>query len=394
MNDKGMTMKSKEMAVNDKGMAVKNKEMAINSKGGHAEESESFIRLKHVKKLYYPGTKREIAALKGIDLDIEKGEIFGVIGYSGAGKSTLIRLINALEKPTDGEVWVGGVNMATLTGDALRRKRMKIGMIFQHFNLLWSRTALENVLFPLELAGWPRARATQRARELLDIVSLSHRKDAYPARLSGGEKQRVGIARALANEPDLLLSDEATSALDPKTTDDILELLLSINRTLGITIVLITHEMRVIEKICDRVAVLDEGVIKEVGRVRDVFAKPQSAIAKRFVAEALDAEDVLMRETARGPVSEPATDRLLTSSGETRRWRLIFVGEVAERPVITELIRQHAVEINILRGEIKRLKDTPFGTLTVEVSGRLEDIQKARRYLEQTGVIIEPPGEE
>lgn len=347
-------------------------------------EQEPLIRLKDVKKVYYQGTKREIPALKGIDLDIQKGEIFGVIGYSGAGKSTLIRLINALEKPTNGEVWVGGVNMARLQGEALRRKRMKIGMIFQHFNLLWSRTALENVLFPLELAGWPRARALSRARELLGIVGLKSRQDAYPARLSGGEKQRVGIARALANEPDLLLSDEATSALDPKTTDDILDLLLSINRTFGITIVLITHEMRVIEKICDRVAVLDEGVIKEVGTVRDVFAKPQSAIARRFVAEALDTDGV-----GEKALSDVQPDPKAASSMARRTWRLIFVGDVAEQPIITELIRHHAVSINILRGEIKRLKDTPFGTLTVEVVGLSDDIQKARHYLEHAGVIIE-----
>lgn len=351
-------------------------------------DQQPLIRLKDVKKVYYRGTKREIPALKGIDLDIQKGEIFGVIGFSGAGKSTLIRLINALEQPTDGEVWVGGVNMATLHGEALRRKRMKIGMIFQHFNLLWSRTALENVLFPLELAGWPRARALLRARELLGIVGLENRQDAYPARLSGGEKQRVGIARALANEPDLLLSDEATSALDPKTTDDILNLLLSINRTFGITIVLITHEMRVIEKICDRVAVLDEGVIKEVGYVRDVFAKPQSAIARRFVAEALDAD--LASDTT---LSDVKNDQASASSIVRRQWRLIFVGDVAEQPIITDLIRHHAVSINIVRGEIKRLKDTPFGTLTVEVVGLIDDIQSARQYLEQAGVIIETQGE-
>ncbi|CAM3340255.1 methionine ABC transporter ATP-binding protein [Hydrogenibacillus schlegelii] len=341
-------------------------------------DEETIIRLENVQKVYV-GRGAPVEALKNINLTIRRGEIFGVIGESGAGKSTLIRLINFLERPTGGRVWVDGVDLATLSPEALRKKRMKIGMIFQHFNLLWSRTVFENVRFPLELAGWPKDRAQARVEALLDLVGLRHRRDAYPAQLSGGEKQRVGIARALANEPDILLSDEATSALDPKTTDDILDLILSINRRFGITVVLITHEMHVIEKICDRVAVLDRGVIQEVGPVPDVFSRPKSAVARRFIAEVFDPPSD--GKGASGP-----------AEGDGRRTealRLVFVGAVAEAPIIHRLIRSHDVEVNILRGEIKRLKDVPFGTLTVRLTGTPAELTAARAFLTEAGVIVE-----
>lgn len=227
----------------------------------------AIIRLEHVEKVYQPRGSAPVRALHPIDLTIEEGEIFGIVGPSGAGKSTLLRLINRLETPTRGRVWVEGQDLARLSPGELRRLRMKIGMIFQHFHLLWSRTALGNVLFPLELAGWPREKALSRARELLTRVGLSHRMDAYPARLSGGEKQRVGIARALATAPSILLSDEATSSLDPATTDDILQLIRDLHRELGFTVVLITHQMEVVEKICQRVAVLEKGSLQWVGPV-------------------------------------------------------------------------------------------------------------------------------
>ncbi|MBE3596456.1 MAG: ATP-binding cassette domain-containing protein [Hydrogenibacillus sp.] len=345
------------------------------------------IRFENVGKTYERRGQKPVEALKDIQLSIRRGEIFGVIGYSGAGKSTLIRMINLLERPTRGRVLVDGVDLATLSPEALRKKRMKIGMIFQHFNLLWSRTVFENVRFPLELAGWPKDKAARRVRELLAIVGLTHRIDAYPAQLSGGEKQRVGIARALANEPDILLSDEATSALDPKTTDDILALLESINRRFGITIVLITHEMRVVEKICDRVAVLDGGVIREMGTVAEVFGRPRSAIARKFVAEALS-------EAATGEAAPPdgVDDAHAGGASEAiaaKTLRLVFIGEVAEQPIIQRLIRSHDVEVNIIRGEIKRLKRTPFGTLTVRLRGREEALDSARDFLLGAGVIVE-----
>jgi D-methionine transport system ATP-binding protein len=224
-----------------------------------------------------------VPALRDIDLQVEKGDIFGIIGQSGAGKSTLIRCLNRLEEPDSGSVLVEGREITRLGKDELREARKKIGMIFQHFNLLDSRTVRDNVAFPLELAGCPKREIGPRVREILDLVGLSERENAYPAQLSGGQKQRVGIARALANRPELLLSDEATSALDPQTTSSILDLLADINRKLGLTIILITHEMQVIRQICSKVAVLDQGRIVETGTVQQVFSAPTSATMQRFL---------------------------------------------------------------------------------------------------------------
>ncbi|HHW15709.1 MAG TPA: ATP-binding cassette domain-containing protein, partial [Firmicutes bacterium] len=240
------------------------------------------IRLVDVKKTYRQG-KGETRALRGVTLQVEKGEIFGIIGPSGAGKSTLLRCINLLERPDSGEVWVDGQEITRLSGAALRRERRTIGMVFQHFNLLSSRTVAGNVAFPLEIAGVPRPAIRARVPELLALVGLEDKANAYPAALSGGQKQRVGIARALANHPKVLLSDEATSALDPETTKSILALLRRINRELGLTIVLITHEMTVVREVCDRVAVLEDGRIVEEGAVAEVFARPQAALTRRFV---------------------------------------------------------------------------------------------------------------
>ncbi|MCI1858788.1 MAG: ATP-binding cassette domain-containing protein [Sporolactobacillus sp.] len=240
------------------------------------------IQLNHVKKIFHTDNG-SVEALKNVSLTIKHGEIFGVIGYSGAGKSTLIRLINLLEKPTSGEIMVDGHQLTALSERELRNQRRQIGMIFQHFNLLWSRTVAENIAFPLELSGMKKEKRIKRVEELVEIVGLKGREHAYPSQLSGGQKQRVGIARALSSNPKVLLCDEATSALDPKTTDAILHLLREINRKFGITIVLITHEMQVVSKICDRVAVLDRGVIVEEGKVVDVFGNPQKPITREFV---------------------------------------------------------------------------------------------------------------
>ncbi|GMK39120.1 hypothetical protein PCCS19_21740 [Paenibacillus sp. CCS19] len=231
----------------------------------------------------YVTTKGSVSALDRIDLQIAAGEIFGIIGVSGAGKSTLIRCMNRLEEPDSGRIWIGGDDITQLSGRRLRKARQKIGMIFQHFNLLDGKTVYQNVAFPLVVAGHPRERIRLRVREILDLVNLSDKEEAYPAQLSGGQKQRVGIARALANEPDVLLSDEATSALDPETTYSILELLKDINRQLKLTIVLITHELEVLQHICDSMAVIENGRIVETGPVANLFLNPKSDTARRFV---------------------------------------------------------------------------------------------------------------
>ncbi|OZM57096.1 methionine ABC transporter ATP-binding protein [Lottiidibacillus patelloidae] len=241
------------------------------------------IKLNAVEKVFRRKKRPAVTAVSNINLTIEKGEIFGIIGYSGAGKSTLLRMINQLEKPTSGTVTVGNVDFTTLRGKQLRQARQKIGMIFQHFNLLWSRTAAENISLPLEVANVPKAERDAKVAELIKLVGLEGREDAYPAQLSGGQKQRVGIARALANNPSILLCDEATSALDPKTTDSILQLLLDINKRLGLTIVLITHEFDVIRKICKKVAVMENGSIVEQGNVQQIFHQPRHQATKSFV---------------------------------------------------------------------------------------------------------------
>lgn len=240
------------------------------------------IQISNVKKIFKTKDK-DIHAVTDISLSIKKGEIYGIIGYSGAGKSTLIRMLNGLETPTEGSVVVDGSEVSKLKGKKLRELRMQTGMIFQHFNLLWSRNVLENIMFPLEIAGVSKENRLQRAKELVELVGLTGRELQYPSELSGGQKQRVGIARALANSPKVLLCDEATSALDPETTNQILDLLLEINRKLQITIVLITHEMNVIQKICDRVAVMQDGRVVEEGTKKTVFESPKEEITKRFL---------------------------------------------------------------------------------------------------------------
>ena len=242
------------------------------------------IRVENVSKTY-TGKQGTVEAVKDVSLEISRGEIFGVIGFSGAGKSTLIRLLNGLETVTSGHIYINEKDIPTLKRKELLKERQKIAMIFQHFNLLWSRTVEENIAFSLEIAGVPKAERKAKVAELIDLVGLTGREKSYPSQLSGGQKQRVGIARALANDPEVLLCDEATSALDPKTTKDILKLLVEINQELGLTIVLITHEMHVVRQICHRVAVMEEGRVVESGEVIEVFKNPQQPITKQFVGE-------------------------------------------------------------------------------------------------------------
>lgn len=322
------------------------------------------IELKNVSKVFNDGTQ-EIVAVDDVSLHIDEGEIFGIIGYSGAGKSTLVRTLNGLEQPTSGSITVAGKELSRLSGKQLRQSRQKIGMIFQHFNILWSRTVVENIMFPLEIAGVPKKDQLERAQELVRLVGLDGREGAYPSELSGGQKQRVGIARALANDPDVLLCDEATSALDPKTTDDVLELLLDINRRLDLTIVIITHEMEVIRKICDRVAVMQGGRVVETGKTTDIFQNPKEKITREFIQQDED-EDI---------------DQLLSDFREYfpegRILRVTYPGNQSRVPIISRVSREFNVDINIIRGSIYTTQNSPVGTLYVQVFGDESDVDRA-----------------
>lgn len=333
------------------------------------------IQLQNLHKDYIVNGKM-IPALRGIDLSIEKGEIFGIIGHSGAGKSTLIRCINLLERPTTGSVNVEGVDLTKLDDRKLQEQRRQIGMIFQHFNLLSSSTVAENVAFPLKLAKRPKAEMERKVAELLALVGLSEHGHKYPAQLSGGQKQRVGIARALANDPKVLLCDEATSALDPQTTNSILALLLEINRKLGITVVLITHEMHVIRAICDRVAVIDGGKIVESGTVSDVFLKPQHQTTREFVEQVAD------------PIQ---LGELTDENARNRRSivRITFLGEQTYQPILFQTMQETGCSMNILQGTISRMKDTPYGQLVVELQGDEERCRLTIDTLRRRGLEVE-----
>ena len=334
------------------------------------------IDLKNVHKSYLVKDKL-IPALNGIDLSIVKGEIFGVIGHSGAGKSTLIRLINLLERPTGGDIIVDGEAILGFDTLALRNFRRNIGMIFQHFNLLSSKTVAENVSFPIRIAGErDAAKIDARVDQMLELVGLSRHKHKYPKQLSGGEKQRVGIARALANQPKILLCDEATSALDPQTTQSILQLLREINEKLKLTIVLITHEMDVIRTICDRVAVIDGGKIVESGPVTQVFLHPQHATTRNFVREAEHASE-----------DELSSSGAQASEGVVRR--LTFMNESMTQPVFTRVARECNVDFVILNGRFGKIKSTPCGQLTVAVQGDTANALMAMRQLSAAGVVVE-----
>ena len=316
---------------------------------------------------------KDTPALLPLDLRIEAGEVFGIIGHSGAGKSTLLRLINRLESASGGRIRVDGEDVGALDADGLRGLRRRVGMIFQHFNLLSSKTVAANIAFPLELAGASRADVGRRVDELLARVGLSEQAHKYPAQLSGGQKQRVGIARALATGPKLLLCDEATSALDPQTTASVLQLLSGINRELGLTIVLITHEMEVIRRVCDRVAVLDAGTLVESGPVSEVFLHPRHPTTRRFVAEAEHVDEgELHRDMAEVP------GRIL---------RLTFLGEKTYEPLLGRVAREAGVDYNILAGRIDRIKDTPYGQLTVSLVGG--DAELALAAFARAGVHVE-----
>ena len=342
------------------------------------------IKLINLKKSY-PGEHGEVVALKDISLTIGKGEIFGVIGKSGAGKSTLIRCINMLEVPTQGQVIVGGRDLTQMNEAELRNARKEIGMIFQHFNLLSSATVYDNIAFPLRLAGASAEDIAAKVRPLIDLVGLGGMEKRYPAQLSGGQKQRVGIARALASNPKVLLCDEATSALDPQTTKAILELIGNINRQLGLTVVVITHEMQVIKDICDRVAVIDNGIIAEQGTVVDVFTNPKQEITKEFISVLLSNE---LPTAFRG---EKITDE--PADGSYLLLRLIFLGESADNPVLANMIRRFPnIECTMLFGNLDQINRIPFGRMIIGITGKKEETDRAVAYLNEQDLWMEVIG--
>lgn len=321
------------------------------------------IQISDLHKVYKQNNHK-IVALDGISLYVKQGEVYGVLGQSGAGKSTLIRCVNQLEKPTSGSVIVNGQEMTTLSGAALRQARQHIGMIFQHFNLLSSRTVAQNIAFPLEVMGYSKIKRRQKVEELLTLVGLGKQANFYPAQLSGGQKQRVGIARALSGEPKVLLSDEATSALDPQTTRSILELLRDLNKRMGLTILLITHEMSVVKQICDSVAILNAGKIIEQGQVNDLIAKPDSLLAQEFF---------------------PRRNLFKTNLGATLV-TIAFTKEAANQPILATLVRRFDINFNILSGSVEFINGQRVGQLQLELTG---DITEALKYLKELGFAVE-----
>ena len=325
------------------------------------------IRLENVTKIFETkdGT---VTAADHVNLEIADGEIFGIIGFSGAGKSTLVRCLNLLERPNEGSVWFGDIDLTKATKKQLREARRSIGMIFQQFNLLAQRNVIDNICYPLEIAGVDRKTAREKAGKLLEIVDLTDKGRAYPAQLSGGQKQRVAIARALATDPKVLLCDEATSALDPLTTRNILELLKDINRNMGVTIVIITHEMRVVQQICDRVAVMSEGVVDESGTVREIFTNPRSEAARKLVIPERSSE-----------VRIPTKDYI----------RIVFDGQSSYEPVLSQLILKTGLELNILGASTEDIGGAAYGQLLIEKPDDRDKVRVIEDTLKEKGVIAE-----
>lgn len=318
---------------------------------------EHIIKVEHLSKTFGAGDS-QVAALQDVNLEVKKGEIFGIIGLSGAGKSTLVRCINLLERPDEGKVLFHDKDLMSLSSKALRKERRIISMIFQSFNLLDQRTALDNICFPLELSGIPKKQARKRALELLETVGLPDKANAYPVQLSGGQKQRIAIARALASDPEVLLCDEATSALDPKTTKSILQLLQTINKERGITVIIITHDMSVIEQICHRVAILDAGCVAETGEVETVFSNPKSKASRRLVSP---------------------NKALPESDWDCPVARVAFNGSMTEEPVIATLAMEKQIAVSILGADTRNVDGKTFGTLLISLP---EEVEKRRTVLD------------
>ncbi|SHM15598.1 D-methionine transport system ATP-binding protein [Caldanaerovirga acetigignens] len=338
------------------------------------------IRIRNLTKVY-TSASGTVKALDGINLDIEKGDIFGIIGLSGAGKSTLLRCINLLEKPTSGSIEIDGVEMTGLSPKELKEMRKKIGMIFQHFNLLSSRTVWGNVAFPLEIAGFDRKTINEKVENLLNLVGLSDKAKSFPSQLSGGQKQRVGIARALACDPKVLLCDEATSALDPETTFSILKLLKDINEKLGITMVVVTHEMNVIKQICNKVAVIEKSRVVEQGTTFEIFSRPKTQTARNFLKSIFICE-----------IPEELKVKIKALNGNLAEGRVVkigFFGKITAKPILSEVVKKFGVNTNILYGNIDHIQGTPFGTLVVQFEGKNGTADRALSYLQYIGLDVE-----
>jgi D-methionine transport system ATP-binding protein len=331
--------------------------------------SVEMITFEKVSKKFRSKDK-EITAVNEVSLSVNKGEIFGVIGFSGAGKSTLLRLVNLLERPSTGKVMVNGREISSLSQKELRKQRQQIGMIFQNFNLFNSRTVFGNVAYPLKLAGAPKEVINQKVNDLLKFVGLADKANHFPEQLSGGQKQRVGIARALATSPDILICDEATSALDPETTGEILNLLKKVNAEYNVTILLITHEMQVIRKICDRVAVMENGRVIEEGTVFDLFTNPQTRTTQNFISSVLN--DNLS-----------AGLHTTLSEKQSRLYRLIFKGESTNKPILSDIAKKYDVHVNILNGNISELQGVLFGNLIVELQGENSEVDRVLEELKE-----------
>lgn len=337
------------------------------------------IQFKNISK-HYQLKGQTLTALKQINLDIPQGSIFGIIGYSGAGKSTLIRLINLLERPSEGQVIVNGHDLTALNAASLRQQRANIGMIFQHFNLMQTKTVAANIEMPMQLLGWNKAKRQQRLDELLAFIGLEHKRNAYPDELSGGQKQRVGIARALANHPKILLCDEATSALDPQTTQSVLQLLKKINQEQGITIVMVTHEMDVIESVCDHVAVMEQGQVIEMGSTLSIFSQPQHPTTQTFI------QTVLQQHL---PVKILNN---LENKNHHSIYSLQFLGTSAQETVVQAVIKQFDLSLNILFANMTEIDGTVIGQMFVQLLGNEQIIQEAIAFLQARGVKVQQAG--
>lgn len=338
------------------------------------------IRLENVSKTFTDSNK-EVHAVNNVSLTINDGDIFGIIGFSGAGKSTLVRCINLLEKPTEGKVFVDDAEITALSGKELRKARKKIGMIFQHFNLMPSRTIFGNVAYPLRGSGLSKEEIREKVHHLLELVGISEKENAFPSQLSGGQKQRVAIARALANDPNILLCDEATSALDPQTTKSILKLLQQLNQTLGITVVVITHEMAVVKEICNRVAVMDHGDVVEEGEVFHVFASPKEPLTRSFIKTTSNLQKIEELIEADSPVVATKKGELIV--------RLTYVEKNTSEPLISTVTQKFGIILNIVFADVEIVQNAPIGGTVAIVSGESSKIDEALQYLRDKNVGVE-----
>lgn len=346
--------------------------------------SEAIIQLEHIG-ITFQQKKRVIEAVKDVSVRINKGDIYGIVGYSGAGKSTLVRVINLLQVPTAGKITINGAvtyadGKVQLTAKQLRQQRQKIGMIFQHFNLMAQKTARQNVAFALRHSDLSKEERVKKVDELLELVGLADRADNYPAQLSGGQKQRVAIARALANDPEILISDESTSALDPKTTKQILALLQELNQKLGLTVVMITHEMQIVKDICHRVAVMQNGSLIEEGSVLEIFSHPKEALTQEFITTATGIDEAMVKIEKQDIVQELPKNAILA--------QLKYAGHATDEPILNEIYKRFEVTANILYGNIEILDDTPVGELVVVLSGTASSLEAAQVAIQQAGVEL------